>query len=247
MMNSLWRVLSSERLKMSKSYVWLLVIGSPILSLVPGLLENRDHQTEKISWELLLNVMSIMHAVLFLPLLSGIFAALICRYEHHDGGWKMLLSLPVTRLSVYLSKYVMIIGLLAAVQLTFLVMVIGLGLFCGTSDSIPWSLLLSSISGGWIACLPLAALQLAVSQGWSSFGAPLALNVSLTIPNMLIVNSSTYGPYYPWAQPMLAMNPYGDDRFGAFNLPIETLMMVVGGSFLVFFAAGLISFYRKMV
>lgn len=124
-MNSFWRVLSAERLKMSKSYVWLLVIGSPILALLPGALA--DNQGEKMSWELLLNVMSMMHALLFLPVLSGIFAALICRYEHHDGGWKMLLSLPVTRLSVYLSKYVMIIGLLAAVQLTFLVMVLGMG------------------------------------------------------------------------------------------------------------------------
>lgn len=247
MMISFWRVLSSERLKMSKSYVWLLVIGSPILSLVPGLLENLDHQSEKITWELLLNVMSIMHALLFLPVLSGIFAALICRYEHHDGGWKMLLSLPVTRLSVYLSKYVMIIGLLATVQLTFLVMVLGMGLFCGASGSIPWSLLLSSIFGGWVACLPLAALQLAISQGWSSFGAPLALNVSLTIPNMLIANSSTYGPYYPWVQPMLAMMRHGDDAFGAFNLPAETLMTVVGGSLIIFLGVGLFTFYRKAV
>lgn len=244
-MNSFWRVLSAERLKMSKSYGWLLVIGSPILALLPGALA--DNQGEKMSWELLLNVMSMMHALLFLPVLSGIFAALICRYEHHDGGWKMLLSLPVTRLSVYLSKYVMIIGLLAAVQLTFLVMVLGMGLFRDIPGSIPWSLLLSSVFGGFVACLPLAALQLAISQGWSSFGAPLALNVSLTIPNMLIANSSTYGPYYPWVQPMLAMMPYGDDTFGAFNLPFETLMMVVGGSFIVFFTAGLLSFYRKAV
>lgn len=244
-MNSFWRVLSAERLKMSKSYVWLLVIGSPILALLPGALA--DKQGEKMSWELLLNVMSMMHAMLFLPVLSGIFAALICRYEHHDGGWKMLLSLPVTRLSVYLSKYVMIIGLLAAVQLTFLVMVLGMGLFQDVPGSIPWSLLLSSVFGGLVACLPLAALQLAISQGWSSFGAPLALNVSLTIPNMLIANSLTYGPYYPWVQPMLAMMPYGDDTFGAFNLPLDTLMMVVGGSFIVFFATGLLSFYRKAV
>ncbi|WP_405168891.1 ABC transporter permease [Paenibacillus sp. FSL H3-0286] len=244
-MMSFWRVLSSERLKMSKSYVWLLVIGSPVLSLVPGLLS--DNQGEKMSWELLLSVMSMMHALLFLPVLSGIFAALICRYEHHDGGWKLLLSLPVTRLSVYLSKYVMIIGLLAAVQVTFLVMVLGMGLFRGAPDPIPWELLLKSVFGGFVACLPLAALQLAISQSWSSFGAPLALNVSLTIPNILIANSSTYGPYYPWVQPLLAMSPYGDDGFGAFNLPLETLIMIVGGSLIVFFAAGLISFYRKAV
>lgn len=244
-MKSFWRVLSSERLKMSKSYVWLLVIGSPVLALVPGLLA--DNEGQRMTWELLLYVMSIMHAMLFLPVLSGIFAALICRYEHQDGGWRLVLSLPVTRLSVYLSKYVMVIGLLAAVQLTFLVMVLGMGLYRGASTPIPWSFLLSSVFGGYVACLPLAALQLAISQGWSSFGAPLALNVSLTIPNMLIANSSTYGPYYPWVQPMLAMMPYADDSFGAFNLPLETLMMVVGGSWLVFFTAGLISFYRKAV
>lgn len=244
-MNSFWRVLSSERLKMSKSYVWLLVIGSPIIALAPGLLA--DNEGKKMTWELLLNVMSMMHALLFLPVLSGIFAALICRYEHHDGGWKLLLSLPVTRLSVYLSKYVMIIGLLALVQLTFLMMVLGLGLFRDIAEPIPWSLLLSSVFGGLVACLPLAALQLAISQGWSSFGAPLALNVSLTIPNMLIANSVTYAPYYPWVQPLLAMMPYGEKGFGAFNLPLENLMLVVGGSFIVFLSVGLISFYRKAV
>lgn len=230
---------------MSKSYVWLLVIGSPLISLAPGMLA--DNEGKKMTWELLLNVMSMMHALLFLPVLSGIFAALICRYEHHDGGWKLLLSLPVTRLSVYLSKYVMIIGLLAAVQLTFLVMVLSLGFFRDVPGPIPWSMLLSAVFAGFVACMPLAALQLAISQGWSSFGAPLALNVSLTIPNMLIANSATYGPYYPWVQPMLAMMPYGDQGFGAFNLPLETLLMVVGGSFIVFFFGGLVSFYRKAV
>lgn len=62
---------------------------------------------------------------------------------------------------------------------------------------------------------------------------------------MLIANSSTYGPYYPWVQPMLAMMPYGDDSFGAFNLPLETLMIVVGGSWIVYFTAGLIFLLSK--
>ncbi|ASA25328.1 ABC transporter permease [Paenibacillus donghaensis] len=244
-MGYFWRMLSAERLKMSKSYIWLLVIGSPLIAVVPGLLSQVDGDMGM--WELLQSVMSVIHSMLFLPILSGIFAALVCRYEHQDGGWKMLLALPVTRGAVYLSKFVIVIALLAAVQLAFLGVLLGVG-FARDAGPVPWGGLLTSVFGGWFACLPLAALQLAVSQGWSSFGAPLALNVSLTIPNMLIANSATYGPYYPWVQPMLAMSPYGgEESFGAFNLPMETLMIVVLGSLVLFLAAGLFSFRRKAV
>ncbi|MNC77072.1 hypothetical protein D3C75_1289380 [compost metagenome] len=67
------------------------------------------------------------------------------------------------------------------------------------------------------------------------------------MPNMLIANSETYGPYDPWLQPMLAMSPFGENRFGAFNLPLESLMTVVLGSLILFLAAGLLSFRRKAV
>lgn len=244
-MGSFWRICASERLKMSKSYIWLLVILSPAIAILPGALSFRDG--EEVTWELLLSMMSVIHGLLFLPVLSGIFAALICRYEHQDGGWKLLLSLPVTRMKVYLSKYVMIIVLLGVVQLLFLMCLLGMGWIREATAPVPWSILLRSVFGGWIACLPLAALQLAVSQGWSSFGAPLALNVSFTIPNILIANSTTYGPYYPWVQPALAMTPYGQNGFGAFNLPLDSLMIVVFGSLIVFLAGGLLSFWRKAV
>lgn len=46
---------------------------------------------------------------------------------------------------------------------------------------------------------------------------------------------------------MLAMSPFGEERFGAFNLPLESLMIVVSGSLLLFLGAGLIGFWRKAV
>ncbi|MEK8211003.1 ABC transporter permease [Paenibacillus sp. FSL L8-0463] len=245
-MRTFWRVLSAEKLKMSKSHIWLLILLSPAVALpIGGLADMKDDG--QITWQVLLSVMSLMHSMLFLPVLAGIFAALICRSEHTDGGWKQLLSLPVTRSSVYLAKFTLIMGMLAAVQLLFIVMVVSMGIYRGAEGAVPWQLLLTSLFGGWFACLPLAALQLAVSQGWSSFGAPLALNVSLTLPNMLISNSATYGPYYPWVQPLLAMSPYGEDKFGAFNLPMESLMLVVTGSLVLFLAGGLLHFLRKAV
>ncbi len=241
------RILSAERLKLSRSFIWLLVSISPLVALPVGALADIRQDGEPVSWQVLLNVMSMMHALLFLPVLTGLFAALICRAEHSDGGWKMLLSLPVTRTAVYVAKFTIIMALLACVQLVFFIVLLSIGLYRGAEGAVPWPLLISSLLGGWFACLPLAALQLGVSQGWSSFGAPLALNVSLTLPNILVVNSATYGPYYPWVQPLLAMSPFGGESFGAFVLPAQTLMLVVSVSLIVFLGGGLLYFQRKAV
>ena len=69
--------------------------------------------------------------------------------------------------------------LLAVVQLLFMGAVLGAGLIHKVDAPIPWEMLLRCLLGGWVACLPLAALQLGVSTAWSSFAAPLALNVVL--------------------------------------------------------------------
>ncbi|MDQ0060686.1 ABC transporter permease [Paenibacillus harenae] len=238
-------MIRSEWIKLRRSVVWLLAAVSPLFVAVIGMVELEKEAD--FPWVAVLSIASALHAMLFLPLLVGIFSALVCRYEHASGGWKQMLSLPVSRMQVYAVKLGMVMLLIAVTQLLLLLFVLLLGFMKGFGGDIPWSLLMKSMLGGWVACLPLAALQLFVSIAFHSFATPLAVNVILTLPNMLIVNSSQYGPYYPWAQPMLAMMPREDYGFGAFNLSMETLFIVVLGSFCVFGLAGLIYFQKKSV
>ncbi|UVI29971.1 ABC transporter permease [Paenibacillus spongiae] len=243
------RMFRSEWLKLRKSVIWLLAVVSPLLAGLVGFLSSLE-DAEVIGgspWLYALSMMAALHAMLFLPLLTGVFAALVCRYEHAGGGWKQLFSLPVSRSQVYLVKYVFIMLLLAITQLLFLAALIGIGLALGFPGPIPWKEIIISCAGGWIACLPLAALQLAVSTAWSSFAAPLAVNVVFTLPNMLVANSTEYGPYYPWVQPMLAMIPSDEMSFGAFNISPVTLFVVIGGSFLLFLVSGWTYFAKKAV
>ncbi len=240
-------LVSSERLKMSRSLLWLLVLASPALAVLIGLLINEEFG----NWPLLLGGMSMFHSMLFLPVLTGLFSSFICRYEHTQGGWKALLSLPVSRSAVYLAKFLIVVLLLALTQLLLLagILIVGKVRHLSGSGDIPWNMLLQSMLGGWIACFPLAALQMFFSLRWSSFAAPLVINVIFTVPNLLIVNSATYGPYYPWAQPFLAMIPKGMQgyTFGAFGLPFENLMITILGSFILFLVCGLIYFNRKEI
>lgn len=241
----LLRLLRTEGLKLRRSVVWLLLPVSPALAALAGYMAVRlDAITQ---WEMLLPVMALLHALLFLPLLTGIYAALVCRYEHVEGGWKLMLSLPVSRSALFGAKLITVMGLLAATQLLFLLAVVLLGSFMDFADPIPWKGLLLSATGGWLACASLAALQLLVSLAFHSFAAPMAINVILTMPNILVANSAEYGPYYPWAQPLLAMIPKNAQELGAFLIPAESLLYTVGGGFVLFAAAGWWYFGRKSV
>ncbi|WP_274654359.1 ABC transporter permease [Paenibacillus humicola] len=242
------RMIRSEWLKVRGTVVWLLAVVSPIAAGLVVLLNAQSTVQTGAPWLTALQLMAALHALLFLPMLTGIFAGLVCRYEHAGGGWKQLLALPVSRSQVYLVKFLFVMLLIAVTQLLFLAALLLIGTSLGFAGEVPWAELLRSAAGGWAACLPLAALQLAVSTAWPNFAAPMAVNVIFTIPNLLIVNSAHYGPYYPWAQPLLAMMPHaGNYNYGAFAVPAATLLLVIGGSFVLFLASGWIYFVKKAV
>ncbi|MDX8365280.1 ABC transporter permease [Cytobacillus sp. IB215665] len=237
-------ILRSEWLKLRKSPIWLLIFVSPALAFITGLLTPIE--IPGADWFYTLSMMTIVHALLFLPLLTGIFAAFVCRYEHVGDSWKQLLALPVSRTNVYMSKLLLVMIILLVTQLLFLIALLAVGQIRGFDHAIPWDMLLRGVLGGWIATFPLAALQIFVSIAWASFAAPLAINVIFTIPNILIIQSK-YGPYYPWAQPILAMLPSGDTTFGVLNFSLVTLLFVILGSFLAFFVSGLTYFNKKAI
>lgn len=131
---------------------------------------------------------------------------MICRYEHREGGWKQLLALPVTRGKVFLSKYLLLLLLVFAMQLLYLISIYLVGIIEGITDPFPMDIVWKTIVGGWLATFPLIALQLWVSIAFKSFAAPFAINVIFTLPTVLVINSERFGPYYPWGQPFLMMN-----------------------------------------
>ncbi|MCR8645130.1 ABC transporter permease [Paenibacillus sp. N1-5-1-14] len=238
----------SEQLKISRSRIWAIIIASPLLAVIIGSLVSLDKLPTEAHYLFLQTVTFSLHALLLLPIMTAILSATVCRYEHEGGGWKSLLSLPTSRMNVYLVKFIIVALLLAVTQLLMLV-AFGIALTVqGIPGGLNLELTLPAIISGWVACLPLAALQLWVSIGWSSFGAALAINVVFTLPNILIVNSEQFGPYYPWAQPAFGMIvSEGGASFSGLTLPMENLFITVGGSFLFFFIGGLLYLKRKEV
>lgn len=243
---SLSRALRAELLKAQWPLLGCLVVGG---GLVAVLMSSDGSIAALDEWQSAYQVAVMQYAWLFYPLLAGVFAALLCRVEHAGGGWKQTFSLPVQRSRVYLAKYLLLAALLAATSVVFALGFVGLGLLRGFTDAIPWAVIARSVAAGWVAVLPLAAMQLWVSSRWRSFGAALALNVCFTLPAIFAAQSSEFGPWYPWAQPLLAMLP---DRAeisagGPLSIAPETFWLVIVGGFALALVGGLLTITRADV
>ncbi|NBJ69202.1 MULTISPECIES: ABC transporter permease [Clostridia] len=243
----MFSILQSEWYKLRKSKIISIVFVAPAIGFLVGLTSNLTmfDGLAVNQWLQSLLLMNGTYALLFLPLITGVLASVVCRYEHQAGGWKHLLALPVTRSKVFVSKYVLLLALVFAIQLLYLGSIYGVGMINGYTDPFPSGLIWKSIFGGWVATLPLLALQLWVSLIFKNFAAPLTINVIGTLPALLIVNSESFSPYYPWVQPFFMMYIEGDTN-DLFFIPWDQFIVVVGGSFVLFFFGGLLYFQRKM-
>ena len=242
------RALASEWYKFRKSGSLWALLAAPLMGFGGGLISGLD-MLEGINinqWYTPLFGAYLVYGLLFLPLITGVWAGLVCRYEHQAGGWKQLLAAPVTRGQVFVAKYAVIMLLVLVMQLLYLAALYAAGRVQEITDPFPLDIVWKSIFGGWVAVFPLAALQLWMSMMWKSFAAPFAVNVIFTLPSILVVNSERFGPYYPWSQPF-SMMYIGGSTDDVFFIPWEQLLTVVGGSFVLFFLAGYIYFQRKSV
>lgn len=237
------RALHSEWKKSRWMQILTLLLAGAGFSVIIGGSSGRSYIPEGLNpWIWYYSLVAQFYSTLFYPILAGVTAALVCRYEHEGRGWKQLLALPVSRTMIYLSKLILSAVIMALAQIILLLMMFAGAFLFDVKGTIPWEIILSGMISGWIAVLPLLALQLWVSSIWQSFALPLTLNIIFTIPAILIGQSATYGPYYPWAQPFIAMMKV--DHYGI-SIETNTLIYVIIGGFLIALIGGLVTFHRR--
>lgn len=219
--------------KLRTSSIWLPMAVAPVMTIAMGvLLPAMDGG--RLSWDLLYGALVPVYALILLPLLVGIVASLVCRIEHQGGGWQHLLILPVRRTTIYAVKFIEILGILAVIQGLGLggLLASGLG-FLHLHGSIPWTMVIGGFLGGWMATIPLAALQLWVSAWWTTFASPFALSVLFTIPAIAMGGTPSYATWYPWTQPLWAMLPHGGIDLGTsvhlLTIALTAMAFLVGG------------------
>lgn len=202
-------LLRAEGMKLQWRIIFLLIVLDTLINSAMGAMQLQSlRDFFPPSWSTLYIHSVNLHSMFFYPLYSGIVASLLCLYEHKDGGWKITMSLPVPRYKVFYAKYIWLVGILALVQIVFLLGYLETGYLVKAPERIPWETLLYSVIGGWIGVLPLAALQLMVSIRVRNFGAALAMSVGYVVPNIVLTGfHSAIGAWLPFTIPYYVMMP----------------------------------------
>lgn len=202
-------LIRAEGIKFQWSVITVLIVLDTLINSAMGAMQLESlKEFFPPSW-LTLYIHSVnLHSMFFYPLYSAIVASLLCLYEHRDGGWKIAMSLPVSRNRIFYAKYIVLIGILGLVQVVFLLGYVATGYLVEAPGEIPWETLLYSIIGGWIGVLPFAALQLIVSIRVRNFGASLAMSLGYVVPNIVLTGfHSAIGAWLPFTIPYYVMMP----------------------------------------
>lgn len=166
-------------------------------------------------WASLTRATVQLWTLLMLPLFITLETSLLAGLEHNERNWKFLLSLPVPKWTIYVSKLVVAIVLvwLAHIVLVAGTMISGVALrdFSPkmTLTTLPVASIVWPLAKVSIAMLFAVSIQHWVSLRWPSFVAVMGFGMGAMVVGFIAVNSSTYGPWVPWSLTLHTLMPRG--------------------------------------
>lgn len=171
------RSIRAEWLKIRRSRIVPVLAVLPVVSLLVGCFNFYFNRTVlQNGWYSLWTQVSLFYGEFFLPILIAICCAFVCRLEHNNRNWNMVLTSPLSVTSLFMAKLFIVGVLILAAQTFFVLMYWASGrLFAIPGDfpmeTVAWSL------RGWIASLSIASLQLGLSIRIRSFAAPIGIGL----------------------------------------------------------------------
>lgn len=230
------RALQVEMIKLKRTLALWMVLIAP-LSIVFLMTLNMLNAGQRFleagydPWLFLAKNSIGLWTLLMLPLFISLETALLGNLEHSNNTWKHLFALPVARSTIYLSKQLIALILMAASTLLLLVLVVltvlvvnGLGLI-PTADMtapIPWAFLVSTGMITFLSSVLIIAIHTWVGLRWHNFTVSLGFGIVVTVASFIIVNAEQ-GYYFPWAMPTRAASLL---TLADTSVPVISLIMI---------------------
>ncbi len=223
------RALSSDLLKIRGKGLWFLISIGPLGLLAMQALNfglRYDYLTERYAdrlWEVLLdNIMMFVPIALYLGV--TLVASLLANIEHHTNAWKQLLALPISRSTVFMSKFLLslLLMLVSCALLSVGTVILGLSLRFGTD--IPLGDILRMCFLPFLATMPALALFQWLCMTMKNQALPLTLGIVAAIVSVF---SFTLWEWFPLNWPLYGYEGEQPWQFSAAGIVAGLLILLV--------------------
>lgn len=227
------RSISAEWLKLRHSRIGLVIVVLPMISLLIGCANYYFNQDVlQNGWYSLWTQVGLFYGVFFLPILVSICCSYICRLEHLNRNWNMVMTSPVSVASVFLAKWIVVSLLILFAQVLFM----GLYWLAGTLFSLPGPFPVETISWvirGWYACMSISALQLGLSLRVRSFATPIGISLCAVFIG-LGMYIAKLGIFFPYSLLNIGMSVMSQDKLTDMQ---NLLFWMINLAFIIIFAS----------
>ncbi|MFB7159581.1 ABC transporter permease [Lysinibacillus sp. NPDC056232] len=232
------KLLTSDFLKIKRKGLWFLTALGPIgvvaLQMVNyGVRKDYLLEQSEDDWGFyLLNVHSFTPLAIVLGI--AILTSFMASIENETNAWKQLIALPVSKLTVYLSKFTILAILLFLSSTILMLMTLAYGIFLDLGDSTPYTEIAKFAYYPYFAALPILALQLWIASVCHNQGIPITVGIFGVI---FAYSSYVLPDWMIWKWPSL-MNRWDE--------PVINVMLGIGIGILLYII-GMIDFARRDV
>lgn len=237
-------VIIGDRIKFKRSKLLLIASVFPLFVFIMNFSDfylrldfNRELAQELHTTEWSFLVISCHWAMfIMVPLSITIFASKIVNIEHEANTWKTLFALPISKYSIYLSKFIYLF-LLCMFSATFIVgSLLFIGIFLDFNGPILWDLIIKQAFYPYIVSFPLMAFQLWMSMVCQNQIIPISLGIIFTLSGFFLQNVKWLFWVYPiWGTPILPSDEFNKviintDLSFFFNMSLTVgLLFLIGG------------------
>lgn len=179
------------------------------------------------NWTWLLAIGGDLWRRLVLPFLAIVLTAWSSWLEGERGGWKLLLTQPARRSSIYSAKLLMVMALIAVCLLGWLGFHLLAGWLLGLPTPVPWGWLLRDAALSLILIWPTAAVQHWIACCSRGFQVPLGVGLAGLIAGISL-SGTALGNWLPWAYPGLPASRLLDSA-PLSALALGTVLCLMGG------------------
>jgi len=194
-------LLKIEFMKVKRSKIIPLIFIAPLLVVASGIVNLSSYFTPEYTnaWPAMFIQSALVYAYYLLPFSMIVVCVMIAGRETQNNGVLKMLALPVSRYTISLAKFCVLMFYLFMEMVVFLAVFVIAGLIAtgtmGITETLPVLYLLKWCVGLFLTMLPSVAMMWAITVLFEKPLLSVGLNLLLVIPGVLVANTPLWIAY----------------------------------------------------